>query len=183
MSEDKLRADARLNRGRILDVARAALAANPEASLNSIGKAAGVGAGTLYRHFPSRDALLVAVYRQEVDALVALAPTLLAEHAPLRALRLWCDRFAEVGRVKQGIAEILRSASDQDIRESYWPLVAAVRRLMDACEQGGEISPGPSPEDVLVLLSTVLRIAPTQDGREQVDRVLSLIFRSLTLRS
>ena len=181
--EDKLRADARINRDRILDVARDALAAHPEASLNSIAKAAGVGAGTMYRHFPSREALLVGVYRKEIDALVALAPALLEERSPLEALRTWCGRFAQFGSVKHGIAETLRAAvSDQDVRDTYWPLVDAVRRLMDACERAGSISPGVSPEDVLVLLSSLLRIAPTPDGKEQATRVLTLIFRSLTLR-
>ena len=180
--KDELRADARLNRDRILEVARQALAADPDASLNSIAKAASVGAGTMYRHFPSREALLVGVYREEVDALVALAPALLEEHPPLEALRRWCDRFAQFGSVKHGVAESLRAAvSDQDFRDTYWPLVDAVRRLMQACERAASISPGASPEDVLVLLSSVLRIAPTRDSRKQVTRVLTLILRSLTL--
>ena len=179
---DRLRSDARLNRNRILDVARRAFATDPNASLNSIVKAAGVGAGTMYRHFPSREALLVGVYRQEVDALVALAPALLEEHQPLEALQLWCDRFAQFGSVKHGVADTLRAAvSDQDFRDTYGPLVDALRRLMQPCEHVASISPGTSAEDVLVLLSSVLRIAPTPDGKEQVTRVLTLIFRSLTL--
>ena len=95
MADDNgLRADARENRDRILDVARGALAADPSASLNSIAKAAGVGPGTLYRHFPSREALVLGIYRQEIDAMVALAPVLLAEHPPLRAFRLWGEIHA-----------------------------------------------------------------------------------------
>ena len=73
--------------------------------------------------------------------------------------------------------------SDQDVRDTYWPLVNAVRRLIDACERAANVSPGASPEDVLVLLSCLLRIAPTPDGRKQAARVLTLIFRSLTLTS
>ncbi|WP_374680141.1 TetR/AcrR family transcriptional regulator, partial [Hydrocarboniphaga effusa] len=72
MGDDNLRADAKANRDRILDVARDALSADPQASLNSIAKAAGVGAGTLYRHFPNRESLVLNVYRKEIDALVAL---------------------------------------------------------------------------------------------------------------
>ncbi len=182
--DDKLRADARANRDRILDVARDGFAADPDVSLNAIAKAAGVGAGTLYRHFPSREALLVGVYRKEIDALVALAPALLDEHPPLEALRLWCERFAQFGSVKHGVGDTLRAAiSDQDVQDTYWILVNAVRALMDRCEQVGSIAPGAVPEDVLVMLSTVLRIAPTPRGKEQVTRVLALIFRSLTLRS
>src|ERR1700753_3364158 len=102
MADDNLRADARANRDRILDVARDALATDPAASLNSIAKAAGVGAGTLYRHFPSREALVLGVYRKEIDALVAMVPVLLAEHPPLQAFRMWCDRLAKFGRMKHG---------------------------------------------------------------------------------
>ncbi|WP_428392283.1 TetR/AcrR family transcriptional regulator [Lichenicoccus sp.] len=178
--EFKLRVDARANRDRILEVARGALAADASVSLNAIAKAAGVGAGTLYRHFPSRESLLVGVYRKEIDALVELAPTLLALHPPLAAFRLWCERFAAFGEVKHGFAETLRAAvSDQDLQETYWSLVSAVHRLMDACEGAGLIRLGNRPEDVLTLLSCVLRIAPTSDGKSQVSRILALIFRSL----
>src|SRR5580700_10735083 len=100
-----LRADAQKNRAKILDAARAALAAAPDASLNSIAKAAGVGPGTLYRHFPNREALVLAVYRQEIQALVDLAPALIAKHPPLVALRLWFDRLAHYGRIKHGLAD------------------------------------------------------------------------------
>jgi AcrR family transcriptional regulator len=88
VDDENLRADARANRDRILDVARDALATDPAASLNSIAKAAGVGAGTLYRHFPSRESLVLGVYRKEIDTLVALAPVLLARHPPLQAFRI-----------------------------------------------------------------------------------------------
>ena len=183
LEENRLRADARSNRDRILSVARDALTADPEASLNSIAQAAHVGAGTLYRHFPSREALLVGVYRKEIDALVSLAPTLLEEHPPLEAFRTWCERFAQIGNVKHGVADTLRAAlSDQDFQDTYWPLVDAVRRLMGACEQAGMPS-GTSPEDVLVLLSSVLRIAPTSVGKAQVARVLALILRGLMSRT
>src|SRR5277367_2562625 len=128
VDDENLRADARANRDRILDVARDALATDPAASLNSIAKAAGVGAGTLYRHFPSREALVLGVYRKEIDALVALAPKLIARHKPLQAFRLWCDRLAQLGRVKHGIADTLHAAqSDRDFEETYFPMVGAVR--------------------------------------------------------
>jgi AcrR family transcriptional regulator len=81
--DEKLRADARANRNHILDMVRDA--ADPAASLNSIAEAAGVGAGTFYRQFSSREALVLGVYRKEIDALVALAPKLLTNHPPLRA--------------------------------------------------------------------------------------------------
>ena len=183
-TETKLRADAQANRDRILDVARGAFAADPHASLNAIAKAAGVGAGTLYRHFPDREALLVGVYRNEIDALIDLAPALLAEAPPLPAFRTWCERFAHFGEVKHGVAETLQAAiSHRDFRETYLPMVEAVRRFLNACEAAGDIGPGARPEDVLALLSPILRIPPTEEGRAQVARMLDLIIRGLALES
>jgi AcrR family transcriptional regulator len=178
--DEKLRADARANRDRILEVAREALAADPAASLNSIAKSAGVGAGTLYRHFPSREALVVGVYRTEIDALVDLAPRLLAEHPPLPAFRLWCDRLAQLGRVKHGISDTLHAAiSDQELKETYWPMLDAVRTLMNACEASGEIRPDANAEDFLMLLGVLWRIPPTPAGEARVKRLLALAFRGL----
>jgi AcrR family transcriptional regulator len=178
--DEKLRADARANRDRILDVAREAFAADPAASLNSIAKSAGVGAGTLYRRFPSREALVLGVYRAEIDALVDLAPQLLAEHSPLQSFRLWCDRLAQLGRVKHGVADMLHAAiSDQDLKETYWPMLAAVRQLMNACEGSGEIHPGADAEDFLMLLGFLWRIPPTPAGEARVKRLLVVAFRGL----
>jgi AcrR family transcriptional regulator len=178
--EVKLRTDAQANRDRILGVARDALAADPAASLNSIAKAAGVGAGTLYRHFPSREALVLGVYRKEIEALVALAPALLAEHPPLAAFRLWCKRLAEYGRRKHGIRDVVRAAmTDRDFQETYWPMVDAVRQLMEACEHADEIRSDCDAEDFLQLLACMLDVAPTPEGQERADRLLALVFRGL----
>jgi AcrR family transcriptional regulator len=178
--QENLRADAQANRDRLLEVARDALTADPKASLNSIAKAAGVGAGTLYRHFPSRESLVLGVYRKEIDALVALAPTLLGKYPPLKAFRLWCDRLAKFGRMKHGIADILHAVvSEQDLKETYWPMHSAVRQLMDACEASGEIHPGANAEDFLMLLGLLWRIPPNSEGEARVKRLLALAFRGL----
>ena len=178
--EDRLRADARANRDRILEVARVALTANPEASLVSIAKATGVGQGTLYRHFPSREALVLGVYRKEIDSLVDLAPRLLAEHSPLQAFRLWCDRLARLGRMKRGVADMLRAViSDQDFEQTYWPMVDAVRGLMIACEESGEIRKGAHPEDFLLLIQFLWQTPASPDGERQAKRLLALLFRGL----
>jgi AcrR family transcriptional regulator len=79
-----MRSDAEQNRARILEVARTALSASSDATLNSIAKLAGVGQGTMYRHFPSREALLLAVYRRDVQAVIDAAPALLAAYPPRR---------------------------------------------------------------------------------------------------
>jgi AcrR family transcriptional regulator len=177
---ETLRADARANRDRILDVARDAIAADPAVSLNAIAKAAGVGAGTLYRHFPSREALVLGVYRSEIDALVALASKLLIEHPPLRAFRLWCDRLAVFGKMKHGVADLLQAARpDQEFQETYGPMLDAVRKLMTACEASGEIRPGADAEDFLMLLGFFWQIPPTPAGEARVKRLLELVFRGL----
>src|ERR1700749_2255708 len=88
-----MRADAEQNRARILAAATAALAESSDATLSSIARRAGVGQGTMYRHFPSREDLLLAVYRQDVQAVIDAAPTLLARYPPDEALRRWFDRL------------------------------------------------------------------------------------------
>ena len=179
-TDDSLRADARANRDRLIDVARRALAADPAASLHSIARAAGVGQGTLYRHFPTREALLLAVYHQDVEALVALAPALLAAHPPLDAFHLWCERFAQYGRWKQGISAMLHSAmSDKDFDTTYWPMVDAVRQLLVAGQDAGAIQPGFDGEDVLRLLAPVMQLPATPEGEARAGRLLALIFRGL----
>jgi AcrR family transcriptional regulator len=179
ISED-LRADARINRDRILEVARDALAADPNASLNSIAKTAGVGAGTLYRHFPSRESLVLAMYRKEIEKLTALAPALLSKHPPLQAFRDWCDRLAKFGRMKYGVADIVHAATSRlDVEETYQPMLDAVTALMKACETSGEIRSGNSAEDFLMLVGLLWRIPPNAAGEARVKRLLALAFRGL----
>ena len=174
------RADALANRTRLLEIAREAFAADPATSLNSIAKMARVGAGTLYRHFPNREALLIAVYRNEIDELVALAPALLQDHAPLTAFRQWCDRFAAFGDLKHGVADTLSAAlGDQQAHYMYGALLGAARDLLQAGAGAGALSTDVRPEDVLALLSTLLRIAPTPDGKAQRRRLIALIVAGL----
>ncbi len=177
MIVNPLRSDAQANKDRILEVARDVLLADPSASLNSIAKEAGVGAGTLYRHFPSRESLVLGVYRKEIETLVALAPALLAKHAPLPAFRGWCDRLAKFGRMKYGVADIVHAAASE--QEAYAPMLGAVRQLMDACESAGAIHAGAEPEDFLVLVGLLWRIPPTTAGEARVKRLLALAFKGL----
>lgn len=179
-TDRRVRADAQINRDRILEVARAALATDPDASLNAIAKTAGVGAGTLYRHFPSREALVVALYRTEIDALAALAPGLLAKDLPLEAIRGWCDRVAEFGRIKHGVADLLRAAlSDRDSQETYRLMLGAMTQLLAAGQSTGDIRPDADPEDVLILLAGLWRLPQTPAGEAQAERILALIMRGL----
>src|SRR5258708_20573564 len=118
-----LRANARQNRERILRAAWEVLLESTEASLNSIAKKAGVGIGTLYRHFPTREALVLEVYRHEVQQAAAAAPALLSRLEPLDALREWMERLAQYGLTKAGLADALSSIASPDslAPEAYQP--------------------------------------------------------------
>src|SRR5262245_12059762 len=102
-SDGTRRADAQRNRERILRVARDLVREPGELKLNAVAKACGIGQGTLYRHFPTREDLLAEVYRHEVDELVAAASRLLATHEPLDALAAWFGRVAAYARVKRDV--------------------------------------------------------------------------------
>jgi AcrR family transcriptional regulator len=177
---DPLRADAQQNRERILEAAREAFAESGDASLNSIAKKAGVGPGTLYRHFPNREALVLAVYRYDVQKLADAAPELLASHPPVRALRLWCDRLAHYGLIKHGLAEVLHSATSDGLAgETYGPVIGAITVLLTACEQDGSIRPGVDPDDILLLLGFLWRIDPGPDAATRAARLLDLVIGGL----
>ncbi|MDX3852753.1 TetR/AcrR family transcriptional regulator [Streptomyces sp. AK02-01A] len=177
---EPVRADARHNRDRILDVARDALAASSDASLNSIAKKAGVGPGTLYRHFPNREALVLAVYRYDVQQLADSAPVLLEEHPPLDALRLWFDRLAYYGRIKHGLADVLHAATSDGLAgETYGPVIGAVTLLLQACEKAGSIRPGHDPDDVLLVMGFLWRIDSGDDWEARAGRMLDLVMDGL----
>jgi len=169
------RADALKNREAILQVAHDTLAESPDASLNSIAKRAGVGPGTLYRHFPTREALILEVYRHDIARLVESASAMLDAHPPLDALRLWFADLTDYVRIKHGLGEALNSAAAQEVISASWPPVtAAVGRLLDACERAGEIRPGIDPVDVVMLLSCLWRTPDTPDGATQARRLMEL---------
>jgi AcrR family transcriptional regulator len=179
---EPVRADARQNRARIIEVARDALTAARDASLNSIAKKAGVGPGTLYRHFPTREALILAVYRHEVERLAAYAPDLLRTHPPLEALRLWLDRLAYYGRIKHGLSDLLHALTDDGLAgETYGPIIGAVTVLLRACEQDGSIRAGVDPDDVLLMLGFLWRVSPDADGEARAARLLDLVIDGLRL--
>jgi AcrR family transcriptional regulator len=159
------RADARQNRARILEVAAEALARDGDASLNSVAKLAGVGAGTLYRHFPNREALVLAVYRAEVARLADRVPQLLAEMPPLAALRAWFAQLAGYIRIKQGLGDALTAANHAAATaEAYGPVIAAIGTLLAAGEADGSIRAGLDPDDVLLLMGAVWRVPAGDEG-------------------
>src|SRR3979411_3399359 len=110
-SSELKRSDARRNRDAILAAALEALTASPDASLNAIAKRAGVANATLYRHFPTRESLVLEVYRHEVRQLVSTADQLLTEREPGDALREWVARLAQYAMTKHGLAQAIRAAA------------------------------------------------------------------------
>ncbi|MCX4612783.1 TetR/AcrR family transcriptional regulator [Streptomyces mirabilis] len=169
------RSDALKNREAILQVAHDAFAESPGVSLNSIAKLAGVGPGTLYRHFPTREALILEVYRHDVDRLVGSVPDVLAAHAPLDALRHWFTTLAAYVRLKHGLGDALNTAAAQEVvSATSVSVTAAVGRLLDACERAGEVRPGLDPTDVIMLMSCLWRTPDNPDGATQADRLMEL---------
>jgi hypothetical protein len=112
--------------------------------------------------------------------VISLGPALLAQHPPLRAFRLWCDRLAEFGRAKQSVADALHAVlSDVEVQEIYPRLLGTVGQLVEASEGSGDLRPGADPRDVLLLLSAMWRIPPTAAGNAQTERLIDFIFRGL----
>jgi AcrR family transcriptional regulator len=176
----RIRSDALRNREHIVEVAHDAFAESGTTSLNEIAKRAGVGAGTLYRHFPTREALILAVYRHDVERLVRSAPKLLRAHPPLDAFRLWFSRLADYVRVKHGLGDALHSAAAQDaINETYAPIVAAIGQLLDACARDGSLRPDLDPADVLLLMSFLWRVGGGAEGKRQAKRITELAIAGL----
>ncbi|KUM82437.1 MULTISPECIES: TetR/AcrR family transcriptional regulator [Streptomyces] len=173
-----VRSDARENRARILAAAREALTADGSTSMNQIALRAGVGAGTLYRNFPTREALVLAVYQDEVTRIVGTVPGLLAKMPPLEALRHWTTDLVEAMRRKHGLGDALSPGAHQAISEqSYGPVVAAITELLDAGKKDGSIRPDADPGDFLQLTGALWRAASTPQDR--APHMLALILDGL----
>ena len=175
-----MRADAVKNREHILAVAREALREAGDASLIGIARRAGVGPGTLYRHFPTREALIAAVYSDDVERLVRSVPQVLAEHAPLDAFRVWFRTLADFVQLKRGLGEALQSPVLQEvISTTYAPVVSAVAELIAACAADGSMRDGLDPEDVLLMMSFMTRVEPASAAAARADRAMELAIYGL----
>ncbi|GLY07750.1 TetR family transcriptional regulator [Actinoplanes sp. NBRC 101535] len=173
------RSDAQLNRERILQAARKLVNGPGALKLNAVAKACGIGQGTLYRHFPTRESLLVEVYRAEVDELVAAAPQLLECHQPLDALGAWFDRVAAYARVKRDVFAAVEAATWRDLAaHSLGPIGDAVDLLLTAGRATGSIRPDAEARDVIVLISWLSRLDDAElDARG--PRLLSILIDGL----
>jgi AcrR family transcriptional regulator len=176
------RADAARNRDTILAAALAALTESGDASLNSIAKRAGVANATLYRHFPTRESLVLEVYRHEVRQLAEAADQLLVKESPGDALRDWVQRLAQYAMTKHGLADALRAATGSGtalFAETYDPIVAALERLLVAAEYAGTVRPGLDPHNVILALAGLWEIDPTTDWQARARQLYDLIFTGL----
>jgi AcrR family transcriptional regulator len=168
------------NHAAILEVAHDLLASSPAASMNEIAKRAQVGAGTLYRHFPTREDLILAVYRHDMEKLADSVGELLKTHSPLDAFLTWFETLAAYVRIKHGLDQALHSAAIRSaIDESYAPVAAAVARLLDACVADGSVRPGLDADDVLLLMGFLWRLPPGDDGREQGRRIMRIVLNGI----
>ena len=173
------RADAERNRARLLDAARAAFATGQgTVTLEQVARDAGVGIGTLYRHFPTREALVEALYRKELANLCAGADGLLKDHAPARALRLWMDRFIDYVAAKREMADALRAvlaSGAVSISQSRDVLTVAVKAILDAGVADGTLRDDVRPEDVVVMIVGMFTATSIAGGREQLERMFDLL--------
>ena len=186
-STDHRRSDARRNREAILAAALEALATSPDASLNAIARRAGVANATLYRHFPTREDLVLATYQQEVRKIVDAAGPLLRRQPPIDALRSWLEQLAGYAMTKQGLADALRKAGgpgrDLSSAETYTAVVAALDRLLQANIAAGTLRSDLDAEDVILALAGLFQLDPTGDWRAQARRIYDIVLGGLQARA
>ncbi|MEV0294337.1 TetR/AcrR family transcriptional regulator [Nocardia sp. NPDC050710] len=180
-STPRKRADARRNQKTLLDAAAAAfLASGVDTPVRDIAAKAGVGVGTIYRHFPTRADLIVAVYRHQVEACAEAGPTLLANSStPHAALAQWINLFVDFLVTKHGLAEALQSDNPTfETLHAYFldRLVPVCARLLDAAATAGEIRPGTDAYELMRGVGNLCIGAgntPRYDARRMVDLLIA----------
>ena len=177
-----MRADARRNYELLLTAANAAFAEHGiEASLEDIARRAGVGIGTLYRHFPTREALAMAVYREQIEALRAQAEDLLDAPSPGEALAAWLRTYVIFGSTQRGLAEFLKGTMRDDEQRSSLKWCKEVLRsgggaLLTRAQQTGTVRTDIEIADLLKLAHAISWAA---DGVDRTDRLVSLVLDGL----
>lgn len=180
----RLRSDAVRNRERVLEAAKLVFGAGgAEASLDAVAKRAGVGIGTLYRHFPTREALFEAVYRREVLHLGALAEQLKTEAAPAEAVRRWMRSNVEFVATKRGMAKALAIAAYGSSELSAFTsehLTRAIGGLLDRAVAAGEMRADVGPQDLLRALVGMCYINDQPGWQASVLRLLDVLVDGLS---
>ncbi|WAP60105.1 TetR/AcrR family transcriptional regulator [Streptomyces sp. S465] len=178
-----VRADAQRSIDALLTAAAEVFAASGvDAPVRQITAKAGVGAGTLYRHFPQRSDLIAAVFRHEVDACADAAPSLTAQYEPVEALVRWLQRFAGFIATKRGLSAALHSGDPAyDSLPSYFqqrfnPVLGA---LLDAAAKTGEIRSDADPEELLYAVAGLTLPAQESGGGYNTQRMIALLVDGL----
>ena len=176
----KPRADAERNRARVLEVAKEAFTrCGPDASLDDIAKQAGVGPGTLYRHFPSREALIEAVYRTEVEKLAAAERNFAETMPPIEALRAWMLLFVDYIATKKIISAALNTLVGDPKRvfgASYNQVWEAMRALVKRAVKSGDIRKDLDPIDLLRALIGVSTVSTSPDWQQSARRLVEILI-------
>ncbi len=180
-----LRADASRNRDTLLAAAtRAFASSDAEPSMRAIAREAGVGIATLYRHFPTRESLVDAVYRDQVARLVDGARELLAARAAPAALRGWMDLFGEWIATKNGMLDTLLAmieSGEVAHARTQAALLAAIDDLLDAGRTTGELRADVSAEDIAAALIGIFTVARPPDHAARAGRLLDLLMDGLLM--
>jgi AcrR family transcriptional regulator len=181
-ADRRVRADAQRNIDALLDAAKAAfLKSGVDAPVRAIADRAGVGIGTLYRHFPTRADLIAAVFRHEVDACAAAAPNLAGEHGPAEALRRWVERYVDFVRTKRGLAAALHSGDPAyGALPDYFMhrLRPALDGLLQAAVAAGSVRGGVDAEDLLWAIASLCASRRDADPLI-VQRMIGLLLDGL----
>jgi AcrR family transcriptional regulator len=179
----KPRVDAQRNRDGLLEAAKTAFAElGPEASLEEIARRADVGIGTLYRHFPTRDAIVEAVYRREVQQLADAAPRLLETLPPAEALRAWMRVFVDYIAAKKVIAPALKSLVGADsalYADSSTRINGAIGLLVERARASGDIRPDADSADLLRALIGFAYVNSAPDWEASALRLIDLLIDGL----
>jgi len=179
-TDRKPRADAQRNRERILEMAKQEFTrSGANASLEDIAQKAGVGPGTLYRHFPTREELLVAVYRSEVEKLAAAERTLADSMSPVEALRAWLLLFVDAVETKQIIAPVLNTLVGDPkkvFEASYAQIHGALRALVKRAIKSGDIGKDLDPIDLLRALVGVANVSASPDWQQSARRLVDILI-------
>jgi AcrR family transcriptional regulator len=178
-----LRADAQRNRDKLLSAATEAFAEQgEEVALEAIAARAGVGIGTLYRHFPNRDGLVAAAYRHEVDELAATPAALLRTQPADEALEAWAGRFADYIATKRAMGNALRTAGASDsplFVETREQILGALRLLLQAGAEDGTLRSDVDPADVMRVMNGIWYLPDGPKWREHVGKMLNLVIDGL----
>ena len=176
------RADARRNRERLMKAAGELFAEQgTDVSLEAVAARAGVGIGTLYRNFPSRDTLVEAAYRSEVAHLCDAASELLGEHPPDVALAEWMDRFVIYAAAKRGMASALQAVNAKTglYTETRAQITGAIGTLLDAGVAAGSLRADVDADDVLRAMGAIWNIGDGEAWRAQAETLIRLIVDGL----